>query len=545
MKNILTHRKNLLMLFLIMAFLLAGCRKMLHEEEISIGKITSYDMLQSAVGGVYSKLALPLYYYDEFYIANIKGDDLNVGSPVYGYDTIPGIGRSCYDAEAYLRKNKIDCFAFWDKAYATIVSANNILSQYNPAITKDIRTRELLGEMYLIRAYCHFRLTRVYGQVPIIDNIDVNYNLHKPSFADIYKFIESDLRKAIELLPKNNSFARIPFITPSRGSAKAILAEVYLSWAGYPVKDASKYTLAAKEAGETIDSSNYFGLGLVSDFAFLWDKSHLYNSETVFSLYCDPPDPYPYYFDGNLIRPGTGWQGFYYRNFFPVEVNFFNNYPPGYRKEITFKTMDQYEVAVKDSLGNYIKDSLDNYILDTGTVHIIKVKPCKRIAYRKFYYELFNKTQKFPPNTGSTDSIVRTYKFGVPRVYIFRFAQTMLTYAEAMARSGQLNAQAYECVNQIRRRARQLNLNIPSVFDLPAGLSPEAFADSVVNERAWELCGEPEGRWFDLIRLEMVELLPKMRYGNEGGIPYTCNKSDYFFPVPPADTLLNPNLGNH
>jgi hypothetical protein len=79
---------------------------------------------------------------------------------------------------------------------------------------------------------------------------------------------------------------------------------------------------------------------------------------------------------------------------------------------------------------------------------------------------------------------------------------------------------------------------------LPIGLSAEAFADSVVWERAWELCGEPEGRWFDLVRLEMVENLPKLRYSDEVDPPITFDKSAYFFSIPTSDTILNHNLGN-
>jgi hypothetical protein len=112
-----------------------------------------------------------------------------------------------------------------------------------------------------------------------------------------------------------------------------------------------------------------------------------------------------------------------------------------------------------------------------------------------------------------------------------------------MARSGQLNTKAYDCVNRIRRRAHHLDLEVPSAFDLPSGLSANAFADSVVWERAWELCAEPEGRWFDLIRLEMVEDLPKLRNLSEGGPPgLVFDKSVYFFPIPESDKVLNPNL---
>jgi hypothetical protein len=99
-------------------------------------------------------------------------------------------------------------------------------------------------------------------------------------------------------------------------------------------------------------------------------------------------------------------------------------------------------------------------------------------------------------------------------------------------------------VNQIRRRAHNVNLYTPSVYDMQTGLSPKVFADSVVWERAWELCGEPEGRWFDLVRLEKVEDLPQLRHPDEGGPPeYPVTKGDYFFSIPQDDQILNPNLG--
>jgi len=107
-----------------------------------------------------------------------------------------------------------------------------------------------------------------------------------------------------------------------------------------------------------------------------------------------------------------------------------------------------------------------------------------------------------------------------------------------------MDTKAYECVNMIRRRARNVDIHSPSAYDLQSGLSPETFADSVVWERAWELCGEPEVRWFDLIRLEKVEDLSKMRDPKEGGPPASFGKSVYFSPIPASEILLNPNLGN-
>ncbi len=522
----------------LLLILFTSCKKIMHEEEISIGKITSYEQLQTATGGVYGMLAKPFFsdYFHNFYIANLKGDDLTAFQGYYGtYYGIVCDGGTIN----YVYSNEI--YYLWKPMYQAIGSANNIICQYNPATLKDRPTKEILGEIYLIRAYCYFRLTRTYGQVPLINNIDISYNVPKPSFIEIYKFIESDLKTAIELLPENNASARVPFVTPHRGSAKAILAEVYLSWAGYPCKDETKYTLAAKEAGETIDSAGYFGLGLVNDFAYLWDKAHFYNSESVFSIYNTNPataslleawgnvysgwiNNWEYF--GWYLNPGLNVHPF----FFSTEINFFNMYPASYRKEITFYTT----IYVPPGTG-----------VDTGYIHINKAGPCDRIAYRKFYFEpTIRNYYSFFINGANNelDSSEMSFFIGSTRAYLFRYAHTVLTYAEAMARSGQLNSQAYECVNQIRRRAHHLDLNSPSVYDLQPGLTPEAFADSVVWERAWELCGEPEGRWFDLVRLEMVEDLPKLRDPHNGGPPSTFDKSAYFFPIPPIDKFLNPNL---
>jgi hypothetical protein len=60
---------------------------------------------------------------------------------------------------------------------------------------------------------------------------------------------------------------------------------------------------------------------------------------------------------------------------------------------------------------------------------------------------------------------------------MFRYAQTLLTYAEAAARSGNPGTMAYECINKIRRRANNFDIYTQSVYDLQPGLSPETFAD--------------------------------------------------------------------
>ena len=508
-----------IILFLFCIVLFSDCKKIMHEEETSIGKITNYEQLVSATDGVYGRLADVINSYD-FYYANVKGDDLTFNPTIYTDYYNPG--RDCY-------KNNIFYSIYpnvWSLTYKVLASTNNIVTQFNLSSVNNKKTKEILGEVYFLRAYCYFRLTRTYGEIPIINSIDINYVVPKSSFIKIYKFIENDLILAKSLLPLNNNNSRIPNVTPHRGTAKALLSELYLSWAGYPIKDISKYTLAAKEASETIDSSSYFGFGLVNDFAYLWDSTYFYNPESVFTIFFSKPSDNPSDLSllnnlyigsisniGFITAPGMPLVNLYFP---PTEVNFFNSYPAGYRKDITFfnNIYVPYDSEIKR---------------DTGYFHITHISNCNRIGYRKIFYQPYL-LSKYPQY------------YGNHKVYILRYAQTLLTYAEAMSRSGNLNAHALECVNQIRRRSHHLDLNSPSVFDLQPGLSSEAFNDSVVWERAWELCGEPEGRWFDLVRLEMVENLPKIRDPKEGGPPNVFDKSVYYFTIPSIDTLFDPNL---
>jgi starch-binding outer membrane protein, SusD/RagB family len=508
---------------ILLVFILAmvSCESLLHEEETSIGKITTYEQLLNAAGGVYGSLATATFpRSSNFYYVNLKGDDLDGGNAIYA---------SHYASSACASNNNVYTNSEseqWGLLYQIIASCNNVIVQYDLKTTTDTETREILGEIYLIRAYCHFRLTRTYGQVPIIDNIDIDYTVSKPSFEDIYEFIEGDLLTALELLPQCNSQARIPYVTPHCGTAKALLAELYLSWGGYPCNDASKYAQAAQAASDVIDNATTYNLELLDDFASLWDKEHYYNQESVWSLYTELPEKATvtevwdnlfsgwYGEDANsnyYIGPDLKVEFYFYHS----EYKFFNEYPSGYRKDITFLNTI------------YVPPMYAKYGVDTGYVNIDQITSCERVAYRKFYYDPTMREMYYYPSWGG--SWLYHFYIGTTRAYLLRYAQTLLTYAEATARAGNLTDKAYECVNRIRRRAHHLDQYIPSEYDLPRGLSADAFADSVVQERAWELAGEPEGRWFDLVRLQKVE--------EETGF----TQSDCFFPL--LDTILNPNLG--
>lgn len=216
----------------------------------------------------------------------------------------------------------------------------------------------------------------------------------------------------------------------------------------------------------------------------------------------------------------------FYGLFLPPDIfagiNFYNNYPLSYRREVTFQSV----LPVFDTATGFIEFKNYRY-----------AEYCRFIFYKKNGYLCSaDTTTKFLHlwlETWDTVYLSNYFHWITDQpLYIYRYAHTLLTYAEAKARSNDLDASAYEAVNRIRRRANKANIYSQSVYDLKPGLSVAQFADSVVRERALELCGEPEGRWFDLVRLEMVEQLPELRGEDKIGPPYIFTKDHYFLPVP-------------
>ena len=116
---------------------------------------------------------------------------------------------------------------------------------------------------------------------------------------------------------------------------------------------------------------------------------------------------------------------------------------------------------------------------------------------------------------------------------MMRYAHVLTIYAEAQARAtGTPDDLAYESVNAIRKRAGLAPLE---------GLSGQAFADAVVQERAWEFAAE-RTRWFDLVRLEMVAEVNSNKDPNDLQPIGSMAEEDYVFPLPFSETSANPNL---
>jgi starch-binding outer membrane protein, SusD/RagB family len=494
------------LLILSLAFITQSCEDIFHEEDFRYSVINTKEDLENLTNGVHKFL------YEGRYIMQYQFDAYLKNDLYYSYYIRQKNMPAKYFGHEEASRN-FQLQPSWYLLYAAIASANNILTQYKKGHLTKPEYKALVGENYFYRAYCYFWLTRVYGEVPLVKDIDVSYTIEKPLVKEVYESIEQDLLTAISMLTTE---ARIKYVTPHSGTSKALLAELYMAWAGFPVKDESKYLLAAEYAEDVIDNADVYGYKLLPDYSDVWNNENMFHDEIIFTIrgriqgYKD------------IYNPAHNYMGtIEIDNIYSLRVDigassiFYNTFPRDYRRDITFFN----HIYVHQ---NYIGRKLDTgyHYIDTANVRFI-------VGYRKFYWETDVEQYEYKP-------------IGSKKQIILRYPHMLLTYAEAVARSGEITDKAYECINMIRRRANKVDLHSESVYDLEKGLSATAFIDSVLAERTWELCGEASDRWFVLLRTE--KLAAVFQDNIDQGVYRGSVPESFFVEKPAFDVNLNPGI---
>ncbi len=380
----------------------------------------------------------------------------------------------------------------WSGAYKSIQGSNNIIANYEKATGDAVTIKQIAGDAYFLRAYNYFWIVRLWGKAPLVLNTQTFdesiLSVNSSTELEIYTQIISDLQMAENLLSDKKP-------KPGRackGSAKAVLAQVYLQMAGWPLKDNSKYALAASKAKEVIDNEATYGFGLLNNFVDLWPSETINNDgnkEEVFALNFWGAD----WYNGNAAyglaaRPGdeSGWDDYF------SEITFFKEFPEQVRKDVTFQT-----------------------VLANGT-------PWTEFLTKHPYFKKLQ-GNKMDWQNGLSMPLVR-------------MAEVYLIYAEAQikASGNTSDASALEALNKIVRRAYGLPLNTPASVDYKTATQKQ-----VVQEKAWEFAGE-YCRWFDLVRLEMVaEVVAKK---DKDDLQPLGPTNVYYLPLPATETQANPNL---
>ncbi len=498
---------------------------------ISLFSTSCDDMLKETPYGVYS---------DENYYTT-EEDALN--ALLYAYDPINNIeygARFLFNltdisTNQYKSYNKAletalftwdvtpnteECLYFFKYAYLSISRANGVLENVsNMTNISSSAQQQFLGEAYFLRAFNYFMLVRTYGEVPLHEKVVQSINQSRAEYATIeklYNFIISDLEKSISMMSIAKQQGRADKV-----AAQALLSKVYLTLASSKITGApgyewvpdgeQMYAKAAEYSLPVLADQNVYGLD--PDLARVYDVDHQADGiEHIFitsmsrggsgeegnfsqlpQMYClSLPTVYiSTSLDGgnkvqSVLQPGqSGFQ--YYR----VDNDFYQTFDDNdLRKKLMVTTIYNEDGSV---LANWSKDNITS----------------SNPTLAAFYYPFCRKYTDPQSKANRTSA----------NIYLMRFAEVALTYAEAAGPT----AEGYEWANNVRKRA--------GLGDLPAGLTVEDFRKAIWKELTFELAFEGHGL-FELRRINRV-------------MEDVTNKTvkteyAYFYPIPQREIDLNP-----
>lgn len=401
----------------------------------------------------------------------------------------------------------------WEGPWKTIYQANNVLANYENVNSSETEKNHSAGQAYFMRGMCYYYLVRTFGELPLITSqIDVNDRPPREPVSAVYEQIISDLQAAISMLP--DDFPGQPG-KADRLAAKSILADVYLTMAGWPMNDTSKFKDAADMAKEVMDSHAF---SLVPDYATVFQTNN--NSESIFSLMYNVDGNLPQRSFGSSAVPleeealtgSTGWDDYY------PELNFFANAPDCKRTDDTFYTT--FKLLQKPAM------TFDLVPWNSDRTRV------QHPYYKKFRAGLQG------DGVNETDTEILSMNPSTNKsLEIMRYPQILLDYAEASAmQTGAPTAEGYAAVNLVRERA--------GLDDLTPGLPLEQFRDSLVYERAYEFAGEFGVRWFDIVRLQLLpEVMAARATVNENSLnpAAVANPTNFYLaPIPLNEMSRNP-----
>jgi hypothetical protein len=121
--------------------------------------------------------------------------------------------------------------SLWNWTSGIIGKSNQTISILNTAMPEGAEKATLISELKTMRAISYYMMMENFGDVPL-DTVYGDFSSHaKSSRAEVFKFIESELKKAIPNLSAESG--KSTYGRPNKQTANALLAKMYLNAAVY------------------------------------------------------------------------------------------------------------------------------------------------------------------------------------------------------------------------------------------------------------------------------------------------------------------------
>jgi len=374
----------------------------------------------------------------------------------------------------------------WSFGYSTINSVNTFLAGLakNQNKVSSAQYANFVGEAKFIRALCYFSLVQIYAQpytrnngasmgLPlrlIAENSNADNQLARSSVAAVYTQILADLDDAETGLPDNYSTTVLNTTRATKNTAVALKARVDLAKGDY----AGVITECSKIVSATAPfqaPASGVNNKLEADITTVFSGSYA-GPESVFSL------------------PFTELEAGLLADFFNADAG--------------------------DAI-YYLNPS--GTLSDPVYSSPISTDARKRLIDDSGGHSWLNKFK-----------VASTYSDWVP---VIRYADVLLTYAEALARTG--DAASLNTATALLAAVRQRS-DTNYIFPSASIATQEALIATILQERKIELLGEGF-RTQDLQRLGLTLPAKSGPQGSGPAIPSTDNR--YIWPISSAETAIN------
>jgi len=469
-------------IFVALLSTVTSCKKFVEigdpKDQLASGSVFLNDATaNSAVVGIYSDMNAFNYQFANVlttFLGAMSADEFIYGATLANFDEFKN--NAITPGNQYVS-------IFWTQPYDFIYRSNAIIEGASASTTLSQATKnQVLGEAYFIRAFCHFYLVNMFGDVPLITDTKVVQNSDKARTpkAEVYAAIIADLIQAKTLLindyPGNKERTRA-----NKAAATLMLARAYLYTEQYALAEQEATAVIATPGYKLLDSTDPTNASHLS-------KTFLKNSEeSVWQLQVV-----------NVALGRNTWEG---NTIVPVSV-------PLYRmtKEANTGLVTAFEP--NDARFTYWVGKYSA----AGSTTVLHYYPFK-----------------YKVRVGTVGVAPTEYSM------VLRFAEAYLIRAEARMMQSKF-AIAADDLNVIRSRAGLAELTDPAT--VAAGMV------QVEQERRIELFAEWGHRWFDLKRWKsLTGTLGKTRADDILPLTKPAWKSTaVLFPIPTSAIRTNPNL---
>ncbi|WP_420401829.1 RagB/SusD family nutrient uptake outer membrane protein [Flagellimonas sp.] len=479
-------KAKFILTFLGLSLILASCEDVYTEEPsafLAPDDLNSEGGALALLKGAYAGLQLRSYYQQDFLMqAEVRSEYMMARG------SWADVGR--YDLVARSRSRIDDA---WDDMYNAVNRANTVITALPNLEIDEALKEQYMAEAKALRGLHYFNMVRSWGALPLrlepLESLD-NIALGKSSETEIYEQVITDLTDAINSGALPETFSGSDQGRLGLHAANAILAHVHLTL--------GNYAQSAAISKEVIDSGLF---QLEPDLA------------TVFS----PEDGATH--SGELlsvvwVREGSSGMRL---------LSFMHNSSLGYSSAGWRVLLGNLDAPIITSQWDDA-DLRKNFSLYNTPEEVAVLDSSIPMLFKK-YIDRNGAGQNAHGNNQS----------------IYRYADvlTMFAWADAMANGGP-STDAYEALNQVRRRGYGVDIATPNAGIDYAGLSLDDFIDAVWNERAWEFILEGK-RWYDLKLMPTTKAVELINGANLGEF---FSDTDWLYPIPQQEIDNNDGLTN-